>query len=128
LITERVVVMENDWQSDPRRACRDQPREWFYPVTYDAFGNVDEDAPEPPWPSPEAKAVCDACPVQGDCLQYALDHFEAYGVWGGLSAYQRELLTKPLLRKTCPGCGSYDIVITDRDELCIACGVSWPII
>ena len=37
---------------------------------------------------PQAKAVCEKCPVIEDCLRWALKH-EAYGYQGGMSAYQR---------------------------------------
>jgi WhiB family redox-sensing transcriptional regulator len=36
-----------------------------------------------------AIAVCQHCPVVFDCLAYALDADERYGVWGGLTAQQR---------------------------------------
>jgi WhiB family redox-sensing transcriptional regulator len=37
----------------------------------------------------EAKRICHECPVEGECLRYALDYREIYGVWGGTSAEQR---------------------------------------
>ena len=36
-----------------------------------------------------AKKVCQACPVRAQCLQFALDHNQRYGIWGGLSARER---------------------------------------
>lgn len=45
-----------------------------------------------------AKAVCRACPVANQCLTYALQHNEPWGVWGGLTETERKDLTGP--RKT----------------------------
>ena len=42
----------------------------------------------------KAKAVCQTCPVRLQCLQYALAANEVYGVWGGMSAYERNRLLK----------------------------------
>lgn len=42
--------------------------------------------------SAEAKQVCVMCPVRRECLEFALDHDERYGVWGGLSRPQRRRL------------------------------------
>lgn len=39
-----------------------------------------------------AQRICETCPVQQTCLQWALDHNENFGVWGGLTAEQREKL------------------------------------
>lgn len=36
-----------------------------------------------------AKRVCLACPVRDDCLEYALDNDERFGIWGGLSERER---------------------------------------
>ncbi|TDT97914.1 WhiB family redox-sensing transcriptional regulator [Streptomyces sp. 846.5] len=36
-----------------------------------------------------AKQICGACPVLGQCRQYALAAREPYGVWGGLSEDER---------------------------------------
>lgn len=41
-----------------------------------------------------AKRVCAACEVRTECLQYALDHGERYGVWGGLSERERRVLAR----------------------------------
>lgn len=42
----------------------------------------------------EAKRVCRACPVRGECLEYALANGEQWGVWGGMSEQQRSRLKR----------------------------------
>ena len=37
-----------------------------------------------------AKRVCASCSVRLDCLQYALDRRERFGIWGGLTASERQ--------------------------------------
>jgi WhiB family redox-sensing transcriptional regulator len=37
----------------------------------------------------EAKGVCRGCEVRLECLEYALDHGEKFGIWGGLSERER---------------------------------------
>lgn len=37
----------------------------------------------------EAKRICRSCEVRVACLQYALDHNERFGVWGGFSERER---------------------------------------
>lgn len=39
-----------------------------------------------------AKAICAECPVQGDCLTWALTTRQAHGIWGGLSERERRRL------------------------------------
>lgn len=41
----------------------------------------------------EAKQVCLRCDVREQCLQYALDHQERFGIWGGLSERERRRLS-----------------------------------
>lgn len=41
-----------------------------------------------------AKAVCNTCPVKHDCLEYALEAREAYGIWGGLTELERKTLLR----------------------------------
>lgn len=52
---------------------------------------VDSDLffPNPAEHPAEALKVCSLCPVQAECLDYALANDERFGVWGGLTAYQR---------------------------------------
>jgi len=42
----------------------------------------------------EAKAVCGSCEVRAECLEYALDHAEKFGIWGGLSERERRRLRR----------------------------------
>ena len=37
----------------------------------------------------EAKKVCTSCEVRAECLAYALENDERFGIWGGLS--EREI-------------------------------------
>jgi WhiB family redox-sensing transcriptional regulator len=41
-----------------------------------------------------AKAVCEGCPVRDECLNYALEHNERFGVWGGKSERERRVLRR----------------------------------
>ncbi len=40
----------------------------------------------------EAKAICATCPVATDCLEYAIEHNEHFGIWGGVSERDRRHL------------------------------------
>lgn len=42
----------------------------------------------------EAKKVCTGCDVRGECLEYALEHDERFGIWGGLSERERRKLKR----------------------------------
>lgn len=42
----------------------------------------------------EAKRVCGGCPVKGECLAFALENQERFGVWGGLSERERRRLRR----------------------------------
>lgn len=41
---------------------------------------------------PETRELCGACPVQPDCLAYAIAHDIADGIWGGLTYRERARL------------------------------------
>jgi WhiB family redox-sensing transcriptional regulator len=40
----------------------------------------------------QAKAVCETCPVQAECLEFSVVNFEKHGIWGGLTEKQRRRL------------------------------------
>lgn len=58
---------------------------------------VDPDLPFPEkgGSTREAKKVCRACPVQSECLLYAVRNDERFGVYGGLSERERRRLRRP---------------------------------
>ena len=42
----------------------------------------------------EAKKVCTGCDVRMECLEYALENDERFGIWGGLSERERRKLKR----------------------------------
>lgn len=112
--------MSAHWLTSRERACVGEPFETFITP-----GDADD---EPPYPSPRARGLCSVCPVRVDCLQYALEEDIEFGVWGGLSSFQRSQIQRKQPRKTCPGCGYKDGIVEENGcEVCLGCGVSWPI-
>jgi WhiB family redox-sensing transcriptional regulator len=53
------------------------------------FGPDGERQPEREIRERKAKAVCAACPVRIQCLDYAVSRPEKYGVWGGMNEDER---------------------------------------
>jgi WhiB family redox-sensing transcriptional regulator len=72
-----------DWRH--RAACHDVDPELFFPV------GVRMDAVRQ---TKVAQAVCMACPVRRECLTWAMDSGQEYGVWGSLSENQRRALKR----------------------------------
>ena len=66
-------------------ACRDSDPELFFPVT-ETGAAASQLA--------RAKAVCAGCPVRDQCLQFALDSGQAFGVWGGTTGEERRRLRR----------------------------------
>lgn len=98
-----------DWMS--KRACVDVPPEVFFP-------EVGENASA-------AKAICASCPVAAECLTYAIENREDYGVWGGLAPWERKRFRKPPRRPQVAACGSdagyYRHLRLTHTEPCRAC-------
>ena len=42
----------------------------------------------------DAKKICGSCEVRGECLDYALQNDERFGIWGGLSERERRKLRR----------------------------------
>ena len=42
----------------------------------------------------DAKRICESCDVRQQCLEYALENDERFGIWGGLSERERRKLKK----------------------------------
>jgi len=42
----------------------------------------------------EAKKVCRGCEVRAECLEFALENDERFGIWGGMSERERRRLKR----------------------------------
>jgi WhiB family transcriptional regulator, redox-sensing transcriptional regulator len=42
----------------------------------------------------DAKKICTSCDVRSQCLEYALQNDERFGIWGGLSERERRKLKR----------------------------------
>ena len=42
----------------------------------------------------DAKRVCAQCEVREQCLKWAIDHDERFGIWGGMSERERRRYKK----------------------------------
>jgi WhiB family redox-sensing transcriptional regulator len=71
-------VDELDWQD--RALCAQTDPEAFFP--------------EKGGSTREAKRVCRSCEVRAECLEYALEHDERFGIWGGMSERERRRLKR----------------------------------
>jgi WhiB family transcriptional regulator, redox-sensing transcriptional regulator len=72
------LALDQTWQDEA--ACRDADPELFF-ATDDASRH-------------EALTLCGACPVRTECLEHALAHREAYGIWGGTDEQERKRLIR----------------------------------
>ena len=61
---------------------------------------TDPDAffPETGGSAEEAKRICRSCKVRAECLAYALERGEGFGIWGGLTTQERRELRRGIRR------------------------------
>src|SRR5690606_12488566 len=79
----------DDWRH--HAACRDEDPELFFPIGTSGPALLQVE---------QAKAVCRRCPVSAECLTWALDRPEEYGIWGGLTEGERgELIRRRTKRE-----------------------------
>jgi WhiB family transcriptional regulator, redox-sensing transcriptional regulator len=78
----RPVEVEDDnalaWQTDA--LCAQTDPEAFFP--------------EKGGSTRDAKRICTSCDVKSQCLDYALQNDERFGIWGGLSERERRKLKR----------------------------------
>ena len=82
------MTVHMNWREDI--ACRDADPDLFFPIgaTGAALRQMEE-----------AKRICRACPVQIQCLAWALENGVADGVWGGTTPDERRVI-RSLSRRT----------------------------
>jgi RNA polymerase sigma factor (sigma-70 family) len=64
-------------------ACQGTDAELFFPLSEEGSSCAQILA---------AKQICHACPVQGSCLQWSLEHGATDGIWGGSTASERRAM------------------------------------
>ena len=72
-------LTEKNWRL--LAACRSIDPDLFFPVS-SAGKSLEQVA--------EARAVCARCLVRRQCLAFALRTRQAHGIWGGLTAQERD--------------------------------------
>ncbi|MDP8959208.1 MAG: WhiB family transcriptional regulator [Actinomycetota bacterium] len=77
-LIEALAVDELAWQDFAN--CRGADSDLFFP--------------ERGASTRQAKAICAACEVRVECLEFALRHGEKFGIWGGLSERERRRIRK----------------------------------
>ncbi|MCU1395639.1 MAG: WhiB family regulatory protein [Ilumatobacteraceae bacterium] len=50
--------------------------------------------PQPGTDTTYARSMCKACPVRRQCLDYALETKQKFGIWGGMTESQRRRLRR----------------------------------
>ena len=78
-----LQVEREEWEA--LSACADLNTDLFYPAGSSAkyHGQI-----------AAAKAVCAACPVEVECLEFALETNEEFGIWGGETEDSRRRLRR----------------------------------
>lgn len=89
-MSEHFRLMERaEWTE--RAACRTEDPELFFPPG-DGPGSrehIDRYLPS-------TIAICMACPVRPECLTYAVNTGEQFGLWGGKTPKQRRAIRRQL--------------------------------
>jgi WhiB family redox-sensing transcriptional regulator len=81
-----VIALANaeyGWREDA--LCRDTDPELFFPVGTTGAALVQIE---------QARSICRQCPVQADCLEFALRTNQDSGIWGGTSEEERRVLRR----------------------------------
>jgi WhiB family redox-sensing transcriptional regulator len=80
-----IALASADYGWRSQALCRDTDPDLFFPVgtTGGALLQLEQ-----------ARAVCRECPVQAECLDFALATNQDSGVWGGTSEEERRVLRR----------------------------------
>lgn len=76
-------IADESWTD--RAACRGADIELF-------FSLEEED-------QQRALEHCRICPVQEECLRYAIEQREMYGIWGGMGESERRTIIRDMRRR-----------------------------
>lgn len=77
-LIEALALDDLSWQD--QSSCRGADADLFFP--------------ERGASTRKAKAICTACNVREQCLEFAIQQSEKFGIWGGLSERERRKIRK----------------------------------
>ena len=113
----------SDWRQ--RAACRDADPEVFFPPTEDDTSAVVAAH------LVATRPICEPCPVRVDCLRWALDSGQDYGIWAATTPTGRRQIRRhraaglpdPVadLGAGCPGCSLLHATPAVDGEVCPSC-------
>ncbi|WP_308461147.1 WhiB family transcriptional regulator [Streptomyces sp. Ru62] len=83
MMRTRLLPLLSDWEWQERAACRGMNSAVFFPPQGER-GHRRRRREE------QARRICDQCEVIEACAAMALDNNEPYGVWGGMTAGERQ--------------------------------------
>ncbi len=83
-----MLSIDRSWQ--PIALCRGSHSHLFFPPS------SSERKDERERREMRAKSICQICPVNSECLEYALTIREPYGIWGGLTETERRGMLTPV--------------------------------
>lgn len=76
-----MTPLDRTWQ--PVALCRGNHSHLFFPPS------TTERKEERERREIRAKSICQICPCKAQCLEYAMEIKEPYGIWGGLTEAER---------------------------------------
>lgn len=77
------AAVQQEWHHGA--ACRGGDSDLFFPVGDGVRAGAQAEV---------AKSYCRGCPVIDECLRFALDNDDQFGVWGGLTEKERRALKR----------------------------------
>lgn len=104
-----LLELDPDTPSWDGAACRDHDPELFFHDDYTGTAAQADTA--------EAKAICRRCPIRQQCLAWAIQHKEPWGVFGGLTAAERNTVGV----RYCENCHINPIDLDSRAKYCATC-------
>lgn len=85
----RLAWQQDDWRS--QGACLHADPDVFFPISVAGASATQVRT---------ARAICAGCPVQPDCISFAVEHREIQGIWGGTTDEERKKLRRARARIT----------------------------
>ncbi|MEK7422669.1 MAG: WhiB family transcriptional regulator [Actinomycetota bacterium] len=85
ILASSLALANADYTWRSKAICRDTDPELFFPVGTTGLALTQ---------IARAKEVCDECPVNSDCLEYALETNQDSGIWGGLDEEERRTIRR----------------------------------